>query len=69
MAIFTAGQNLANLNEIKINLIIKFANLAGKSYIITKRSDMIYKASNITLYDNVLIFQRKILCQTQEPAE
>ena len=33
MVIFTARQNLANLNEVKINLIVKFANLAGKSYI------------------------------------
>ena len=33
MVIFTAQQNLANLNEVKINLIVKFANLAGKSYI------------------------------------
>ena len=32
MVIFTARQNLANLNEVKINLIVKFANLAGKSY-------------------------------------
>ena len=31
MVIFTARQNLANLNEVKINLIVKFANLAGKS--------------------------------------
>ena len=35
MVIFTARQNLANLNEVKINLIVKFANLAGKSYILT----------------------------------
>ena len=35
MVIFTARQNLANLNEVKINLIVKFANLAGKSYNIT----------------------------------
>ena len=34
MVIFTARQNLANLNEVKMNLIVKFANLAGKSYII-----------------------------------
>ena len=34
MVIFTGRQNLANLNEVKINLIVKFANLAGKSYII-----------------------------------
>ena len=33
MVIFTARQNLANLKEVKINLIVKFANLAGKSYI------------------------------------
>ena len=33
MVIFTARQNLANLNEVKINLIVKSANLAGKSYI------------------------------------
>ena len=33
MVIFTARQNLANLNEVKMNLIVKFANLAGKSYI------------------------------------
>ena len=26
MVIFTARQNLANLNEIKINFIVKFAN-------------------------------------------
>ena len=32
MVIFTARQNFANLNEVKINLIVKFANLAGKSY-------------------------------------
>ena len=32
MVIFTTRQNLANLNEVKINLIVKFANLAGKSY-------------------------------------
>ena len=32
MVIFTARQNLANLNEVKMNLIVKFANLAGKSY-------------------------------------
>ena len=32
MVMFTARQNLANLNEVKMNLIIKFANLAGKSY-------------------------------------
>ena len=30
---FMARQNLANLNEVKMNLIVKFANLAGKSYI------------------------------------
>ena len=36
MVIFTARQNLANLNEVKINLIVKFANLAGKSYIMPK---------------------------------
>ena len=30
---FSARQNLANLNEIKMNLTVKFANLAGKSYI------------------------------------
>ena len=34
MVVFTARQNLANLNEVKMNLIVKFANLAGKSYII-----------------------------------
>ena len=33
MVIFTARQNLANLNEVKMNSIVKFANLAGKSYI------------------------------------
>ena len=33
MVIFTARQNLANLNEVKMNLIVQFANLAGKSYI------------------------------------
>ena len=33
MVIFTARQNLTNLNEVKMNLIVKFANLAGKSYI------------------------------------
>ena len=33
MVIFTARQNLANLNEVKMNLIVKFANLAEKSYI------------------------------------
>ena len=32
MVTFTARQNLANLNEIKMNLIVKFSNLAGKSY-------------------------------------
>ena len=32
MVIFTARHNLANLNEVKMNLIVKFANLAGKSY-------------------------------------
>ena len=32
MVIFTARQNLANLNEVNMNLIVKFANLAGKSY-------------------------------------
>ena len=32
MVIFTARQNLANLTEVKMNLIVKFANLAGKSY-------------------------------------
>ena len=32
MVIFTARQNLANLNEVKMNLIVKFANLDGKSY-------------------------------------
>ena len=32
MVIFMARHNLANLNEVKINLIVKFANLAGKSY-------------------------------------
>ena len=32
MVIFTARQNLANLNEVKMNLIVIFANLAGKSY-------------------------------------
>ena len=35
MVVFTARQNLANLNEVKMNLIVKFANLAGKSYIIS----------------------------------
>ena len=34
MVIFTARQNLANLNEIKAKLIVKFTNLAGISYII-----------------------------------
>ena len=33
IVIFTARQNPANLNEIKMNLIVKLANLAGKSYI------------------------------------
>ena len=33
IVIFTARQNPANLNKIKMNLIVKFANLAGKSYI------------------------------------
>ena len=37
MVIFTARQNLANLNEVKMNLIVKFANLAGKSYIIMRK--------------------------------
>ena len=32
IVIFTARQNPANLNEIKMNLFVKFANLAGKSY-------------------------------------
>ena len=32
MVIFTARQNLANLNEFKMNLIVKFENLVGKSY-------------------------------------
>ena len=33
MVIFTARQNLANLNEVKMNLIIKCCErLAGKSY-------------------------------------
>ena len=32
MVMFTAGQNLANLNEGKINLIVKYVNLAGESY-------------------------------------
>ena len=32
MVIFAARQNLANLNEVNMNLIFKFANLAGKSY-------------------------------------
>ena len=32
MVVFTARQNSANLNEVKMNLIVKFANLAGKSY-------------------------------------
>ena len=32
MVIFTARQNLANLNEVKMNLIVKFANFAGESY-------------------------------------
>ena len=32
MVIFRARQNLANLNEVKMNLIVKFANLAGISY-------------------------------------
>ena len=34
IVIFTARQNPANLNEIKMNLIVKFAILAGKSYTI-----------------------------------
>ena len=34
MVLFTARQNLANLNEVKMNLIVKFANLAGKSYML-----------------------------------
>ena len=33
MVMFTARQNLANLNEVKMNLIVKCANLAGKSYV------------------------------------
>ena len=33
MVIFTARQNLANLNEVKMNLIVKFVNFDGKSYI------------------------------------
>ena len=36
MVIFTAQQNL---NEVKIYLIVKFANLAGKSYIISITSE------------------------------
>ena len=32
MVISTARQNLANLNEDKMNSIVKFTNLAGKSY-------------------------------------
>ena len=41
MVIFTARQNLANLNEVKMNLIVKFANLAEKSYI-THNDDLIF---------------------------
>ena len=48
MVIFTARQNLANLNEVKINLIVKFANLAGKSYI------TVWKP-NYNVYFNVYI--------------
>ena len=40
MVIFTARQNLANLNEVKMNLIVKFANLAGKSYIIAQAGSL-----------------------------
>ena len=33
---FHGTTELANLNEIKMNLSVKFANLAGKSYIIER---------------------------------
>ena len=47
MVIFTARHNLPNLNEVKINLIVKFANLAGKSYIIPcKMSRCAYTGRN-----------------------
>ena len=53
MVIFTARQNLANLNEVKINLIVKFANLAGKSYIymnLEENFSMWFKTSIKTYY-------------------
>ena len=50
MVIFTARQNLANLNEVKMNLIVKFANLAGESYIKTKLLKLLnYKKNYSTL--------------------
>ena len=46
MVIFTARQNLANLNEVKMNFIVKFANLAGKSYNKIISSDLDYSLSH-----------------------
>ena len=57
MVIFTARQNLANLNEVKMNLIVKFANLAGKSYIITRHLNSPITTSPFleNIFSNIII--------------
>ena len=51
IVIFTARQNPANLNEIKMNLIVKFANLAGKSYIF---KELLQVCNSSLVYSNFI---------------
>ena len=69
MVIFTARQNLANMNEVKINLIVKFANLAEKSYICINGIKVIQRQRNAIIKmiesESVLIFG-KLWARTQK---
>ena len=67
MLIFTARQNLANLNEVKMNLIVKFANLAGKSYIICllishELHNKAYLSSNEQKYVTLWLYSLLQIC-------
>ena len=50
MVIFTARQNLVNLNEVKINLIVKFANWPGNPNKNLSKSVTFRWLQNFTLY-------------------
>ena len=65
MVIFTARQNLANLNEVKMNLIVKVANLAGKSYIMAVQLYFLSKENKNTclIYDDYMFFRVEVIYQ------